>query len=58
MNTSKKTALTVKSNLKAGLSGMNHNRAQVKSGLSVKSAVKAGLAGSNHNRAQVKSGCR
>jgi hypothetical protein len=44
MNASKKTALVVKTNLKAGLSAMNHNRAALKkSGLATKSGVKAGL---------------
>jgi hypothetical protein len=41
----------VKSAVKAGLAGMNHNRAQAKPGLSVKSAVKAGSLTANHNRA-------
>src|SRR5438552_3101222 len=55
MKTIKKTALTIKSNLKAGMFCCNHNRAQLKSGLATKSGVKAGFA-LNHNRAQLKSG--
>ena len=52
MKTTKKSALIVKSNVKAGLHGNNHNRAPLKSsGLVVKSNVKADLGGANHNRA-------
>jgi hypothetical protein len=47
MKITKKSGLAVKTDIKAGLQGVNHNR----SGLKVKSAVKAGLAGMNHNRA-------
>jgi hypothetical protein len=45
-----KSGLSVKSSIKAGLGGFNHNRT-VLAGLAVKSSIKAGLAGFNHNRA-------
>ena len=47
MKTSKKTALTVKSSLKAGYAGSNHNKAALK----VRSGAKAGGIATNHNRA-------
>ena len=42
--------MKIKSNVKAGLAGSNHNRKLV----SVKSNVKAGLAGTNHSRKLVR----
>ena len=52
MKTSKKSGLTVKTSLKAGLVCSNHNRTlQKKSGLAVKTSLKAGLVCSNHSRA-------
>jgi hypothetical protein len=49
----KKIALAVKTNVKAGGLSLNHNRRTVKAGLAVKSAVKAGVGGLNHNRAAI-----
>jgi hypothetical protein len=51
MKTITRSGLAVKTGLKAGLSGTNHNRGVIKSGLAVRSAVTAGLGGNNHNRA-------
>jgi len=54
MNRSKKTALVVKTALKAGGLSLNHNRAAVKkAGLATKSSVKAGSLSFNHNRALI-----
>ena len=43
----KKTSLSIKTNIKAGCLSSNHSR----SGLKVRSAVKAGCLSSNHSRA-------
>jgi hypothetical protein len=51
MKTSKKPGIVVKSNVKAGIGGYNHNRSLIKkSGIVVKSNVKAGIGGYNHSR--------
>ena len=47
-NTTTKTALNVKSNIKAAGMGYNHNRAL--SALKVKAGLRAGGMGSNHSR--------
>jgi hypothetical protein len=46
----KKAGLVVKSSLKSGGVGLNHNRALKKTGLTVKSSVKVGGVGLNHSR--------
>jgi hypothetical protein len=46
----KKSGLVVKSTVKAGGLGFNHNRPRLAAGLVVKSKVKVGGLGFNHNR--------
>jgi hypothetical protein len=50
--------MKIKTNVKAGLTGINHNETHVRdskqaAGLRVKTRVKAGLGGGNHNEALV-----
>jgi hypothetical protein len=46
----KKAGLVVKSSVKAGGIGLNHNRSLKKAGLAVKTSVKVGGIGLNHTR--------
>jgi hypothetical protein len=51
MKTSKKSGLTIKTNVKAGGLSVNHSRASLKkAGLAIKTNVKAGGLSVNHNR--------
>jgi hypothetical protein len=50
MKTTKRTALIVKSTIKAGCLAFNHNRSLLKKALVVKSTIKAGCLAFNHNR--------
>jgi hypothetical protein len=51
--TTKKAGLVVKTSIKGGYGGMNHNsaclKATKKAGLVVKTAIRSGYGGMNHN---------
>ena len=49
MNTTKPASIRVRSSVKAGAFGSNHNGSVKTTGIRVRSSVKAGAFGSNHN---------